>query len=556
MIPSRLIVIHGVGDAPPGAGLAEVSQGLLAGGAVTERADLLIEGVTFPRARVERHEVAEVVEVNWSDVERPDRTMIGLLDYWARIVVALLKVGTASTSPESATSKRGAPLFAWLYRVAFEALLVYSIYPAMVTMFWMAVQPGRTAVVTAVGGLGTAIIAGLTFYLSRFAPAFRIGWFWALAVVIATLALMTGHLSPNAVVCLAAFAYAGAQMITSTLLFAALLQVLFDGSTSKDCRVARMGILYFPFFILSAVGALIWAVSLALVNWLPDTKAGAQTWQGTFSASLSSVGYDLALIEFTFALMVSLLAIGALAIVAIYVKRSRDTTKHAGAFARDSARNLIAAGALTFALLTIVYVIAGATKTRFATSELVWVVYTISSLRIVPYIPLMVGPLSLVAGIVVDILFYIVPDERMSTAPTLHRRLQTIIDYMRSTGNAPIVVAAHSQGTIIAIDVLGRESSIQSSSLAPMYLVTAGSPIASLYKRFLNSTPENRSPRGLDGHSVFVPPREWVNFCREGDYIGGRQDRNGVVEESLGLGGHTLYWGESKLWRATVLSSG
>jgi pimeloyl-ACP methyl ester carboxylesterase len=172
-------------------------------------------------------------------------------------------------------------------------------------------------------------------------------------------------------------------------------------------------------------------------------------------------------------------------------------------------------------------------------------IYTVSALRIVPYLPLVVGPLAIVAGIMVDVILYATAHPAISTASVLQARFRLAFEYASALHEGPIVVAAHSQGTVIAVDALGQQPAGSDRAV----LITAGSPLASLYGRFLGSTPETRAPRG-----AFRQPLVWQNFSRTGDYIGASQFRADVHEHDLGPGGHTGYWKVPALW-TTVLST-
>ena len=217
MEKSTLIVMHGVGDSPPGASLLEVSQGLHAEGVAGLADDLVIDGIRFPRMRLDHPRFAEIIEVNWSDVARPTRNMFAIVAFVARIVLALLDVAT--------TIARERRL--WLpqvYIASLEALLVYCIYPPLVTMLWMTTQAGWQSTL-AIGAGGVLVTAGLTFYLRRFQRALRAGWLWALAIALTTGAVAFGPLPVEAAVHMATYLYLFSQAATGVLLLIALVGV-------------------------------------------------------------------------------------------------------------------------------------------------------------------------------------------------------------------------------------------------------------------------------------------------------------------------------------------
>ena len=91
-----------------------------------------------------------------------------------------------------------------------------------------------------------------------------------------------------------------------------------------------------------------------------------------------------------------------------------------------------------------------------------------------------------------------------------------------------MVVLAHSQGSVIAADVLGEYYSSYEIDL-----ITVGSPIDSLYHSFLGI------PIGL-GLGAPQTRVRWVNLYRSGDYIGDKIERAQSI--CIGSGGHTGYW--------------
>ena len=269
-----------------------------------------------------------------------------------------------------------------------------------------------------------------------------------------------------------------------------------------------------------------------------------------YSRILESWNYNLALIEFTFASMIGGIAVGALIVAFVYrlrAERPPAPSGTAGEFARKGARWVLLAGAVTFVVLCVVYATADRMWTAPNWTQEALEVYSLSSLRIVPYLPFTIGPLAVVTGIVVDVLFYMVSSQELSTAENLRHRLSRVIEYARSRTGAPVVVAAHSQGSVVAVDVIGRARA--NNAPTATCLITAGSPVDALYERFLGSSPEDRAAAE---DLAFAAPVHWINFSREGDYIGAGQRRPGVKEINLGRGGHTGYWRSKKLWNDTL----
>ena len=93
------------------------------------------------------------------------------------------------------------------------------------------------------------------------------------------------------------------------------------------------------------------------------------------------------------------------------------------------------------------------------------------------------------------------------------------------------MVLANSQGSKIAAD-------LRDEGKVPCPLVTTGSPVTSLYSRFLGV--ENDANQSHED-------APWVNCYRDDDMIAGPIERRGVENEPMGRGGHTGYWSDPKV---------
>ena len=160
-------------------------------------------------------------------------------------------------------------------------------------------------------------------------------------------------------------------------------------------------------------------------------------------------------------------------------------------------------------------------------------IYSYSAMRARPYLPLLVGPLAILMDILGDVLFYLLPAEAiLGTAPQTQAKVADVIKSLKQNKpNNKVIVLAHSQGTVIAIDALG------SAAVPGCDLITLGSPIESLYHRFLANSLENRPSK-----QVF--PKNWWNLYRNDDYIAGPVNLRAVENSEIGAGGHTGYWSE------------
>ncbi|MEQ9059876.1 MAG: hypothetical protein RLW61_10695 [Gammaproteobacteria bacterium] len=538
-------MVHGVGDPDPGHLLRNVSIGMHEGGASGIRSDLVIDGILYPRLIVDDG-VTSIIEANWSDIAKPRRSALSVLDYLVRIIAALLRF---AHKPQPARFPLSGP--SAIYRFCFEAFLVFSIYGPLVGLAWKTSEQLGARVIGAIGIGFVTTLCCLTVYLKKFGGVLWAGWIWASLIGLATLGVVTKYISINDTLLFATSVYVGSQGVTGLALFFALAHTCINKSFTWDQRVARMGLLILPFFVISAIGALLWATAIFSSRILSDNQY--QVWQIIYTDSLETLNYPLAFVELTFATLVAFLAVGFLLVGSIYWFVSRKSAQEPrprspGQLARRLALWIIAGCAAVYATLVVVYsFVAYSSDCRLPWQGLsVWEVYSWSSMRFLPYLFFFIGPLSIATAVIVDILFYIVPKSEdsesvvdLSAGRMVRHRLLQVIRHQAERGEQ-IVVVAHSQGSVIAIDALGRDNNASVTAL-----ITAGSPAYSLYDRCLGSTAESRA---IDDGYAFESPPNWANVWREGDYIGDVQGRSGVREIDLGPGGHINYWSDGGFW--------
>ena len=84
-----VITIHGVGDAIPGealeliaGGIAEFKQDV---SVVYEKTETVINGTVYPTIFSSEDSLPNIFEANWSDIKRPNRSWLGVLDHLFRL---------------------------------------------------------------------------------------------------------------------------------------------------------------------------------------------------------------------------------------------------------------------------------------------------------------------------------------------------------------------------------------------------------------------------------------------------------------------------------------
>jgi hypothetical protein len=121
-----------------------------------------------------------------------------------------------------------------------------------------------------------------------------------------------------------------------------------------------------------------------------------------------------------------------------------------------------------------------------------------------------ITPIATLLDVLADVVFYITDNQnRLSSRAACNKRFQLLFSYAQ-TRYGWIHVVAHSQGSVIAHQTLS-ELDIK----VPTALTTFGSPLGTLYKRYLQWGVSSRP--------------NWLNLYRSGDYIGGAIGIDGLT---------------------------
>jgi hypothetical protein len=142
-------------------------------------------------------------------------------------------------------------------------------------------------------------------------------------------------------------------------------------------------------------------------------------------------------------------------------------------------------------------------------------IYAGSAARIIPFlVPVLIPALRVGLNVAADVLLYILPPGfALSLQRKSQERFRALLSHLHARHrDTNILVLAHSQGTVIAYDVL-RKKSWQIGRF-----VTVGSPLGSLYRRFLG--------RAIEA----LPNCEWINVYRLSDYIAGPISNRACVD--------------------------
>jgi hypothetical protein len=117
-----------------------------------------------------------------------------------------------------------------------------------------------------------------------------------------------------------------------------------------------------------------------------------------------------------------------------------------------------------------------------------------------------------------------------------------LFDLLSIEGLSDLVVIGHSQGSVIAIEVLRANTWREWRKNVKVKLITMGSPYTHVYQKYFPSDYPELSNCNRD------QLEKWVNIYREDDFVGTTiafpddWDRQKFYDEPISPGGHDNYW--------------
>lgn len=559
---ATIIAIHGVGDREPGAVLDAILRGLSRQQNVIHAEEYRTYrlGHWYRRAEVRGHPYVEsVLEVNWDDISHPARSLTEIAKHFFSLLASTLREA-AKPIDGLGPPCRLLQAYGWV----FNSLLLWCIFLPIVTIAGFAPSvPSQLAWIFA-----TALLVHiLTKLLSPFDSSFRVGRVWVFSVLLVGVASMVGEQSRSIAVCFSTWVYGGVQGIAGLSLLVAMGVSWTRSRTAKPAqRLARLAFLYLPFALFTGVGALIWAGTLSIAHVaLPEESLSA--WSTEY---LGNLIYDLPFAE---AVLGTGVAIGGfLLLLPIFALRSTSGGAQVHQRLLTALRIFPLLVLVVSGLFFVHLVVFGDTLFTQGTDSQhpafdAWIkpwlwpllagmgmpiakdtdpnvlqIYLTSSLRLLPFLGYLSGPSRLILDTVGDVLLYVDPRGNLGAGAVrdrVQKRLRIALeDLIETDTNRTVVVLAHSQGTAIAADVLTEMKPTRN-----ICFVSMGSPISSLYWRFLGQTTLS-SPKVL-----------WLNLYRTGDYIAGGTGicspwapSSQAKDRSLGAGSHSNYFDDPKVW--------
>jgi hypothetical protein len=357
----------------------------------------------------------------------------------------------------------------------------------------------------------------------------RAGWAWSILLIVSACLKVFGAVSQEMLVAFLTIIYEQLQILAGAILLLAAIELIFkprESGTTLTHRFTRLAFLYVPLIAISILGPLIVGGTLTLIE-----DARQKEWSRVFTEALS---YSIGSAEVIMGVIV--LAIGLLLAgpIGFFLYRGLP-----GKRTQDWLQKWLFITPIFLLANSVLFFLFAYKNAPFQIPVIVnWdaiPAYEASSLRVLGYLPLMAGGLAVILDILGDVAFYLLPGyHHLSVRTKVQSRLRTCIEGV--TGQiGDLTIIAHSQGSAIAADVLEE---IDRTSVR---LLTVGSPIDSLYRRFLGVEvgTKLRTSLGQD---------RWLNRRREDDYVAGNITGvdNDLLTNPLN-NGHLNYWEENLL---------
>ena len=560
--PIAIVVVHGVGASAPGAMLRQLC-GDLAGAMTTRQIGAESYPELKPLAEV-RFQVA--YEVYWAGLKPGGDAPLARVLRPLHVLLALSRIGGAGWGEGrrgvDAPSFFGRVLHAFLWGAMLSSPALY--FP----LLHVGVLPRPWGALAAMLFFLPGWLLALS--LRRLDPWARVSaWLAPVVAIGAIVAASEGWIGVSGGARLTGEVVNGTYAMVVELSALALVEIAFKLLRTSDrpppiCFFVRFATLTVPFTLLGGVlGSMAWTANLAVDHWF---RPEALTRWGR--AYVGVLPFDLTLLELAFA--AATFTFGAVLVIAFILFQAglrSEAPKALGLQLRDRiARAFVVlavvntAVAAFYAVNSLLYraqnilrfeplavlrdlflrVGGGLTgEAALAAAPSVFAIYAASTLRIVSFIPSLFGPLRQAAGIVAEVVLWLAPGEQLGYRLRARARMNALLRALAPDFDVQVV--AYSQGTVIAVDALADLPADQLTGMT-VDLLTAGSPLDSLYGRFLDMVVRERP----------ASASSWKNFYRLSDYVGGpvaAADDNIAVAQDYALN-HFNYFREPAIARA------
>ncbi|MGF1454464.1 MAG: hypothetical protein ACFB6R_03705 [Alphaproteobacteria bacterium] len=577
-----IIAIHGVGSPEPMQLVTEVTDALAVDHDFERQGDRIeAGGQGHGRLRLIGHPtVRDVIEVNWADIEAPPRGPFSLMLFLFRLLIGLIQMG-ASGWRGARPGVLAPSLFASLFGHYMVFVGIWTIGLPLMSLHMLVAEATWGRIVALV--FITALTLITTLATARYDRRFLIGYGWTLVNLTAGLYLITypeyaALFTANAAILIDLLQVVGFGLPLLAF-FELLVRMVILAPSGKDGEagrrdtilpfLVRFACMLLPLFVIAGLIALIFLMHILPYSFAEQTRQLLDVWLALFRYS----GLETQAIHQ--AVLWTIGGLGAFGLLAVLIPfllslRSRAETPPA------SGRVFQNRMAWVLFLLPLLFLPLGISalvdmlklgippivmdpvdlampQMAMTEEEAVLGRSALGVLVLLGFVGLLLGPGRTMVDVAGDVVFYILPPEyeQNAVATALRQRVEALLDRLAETGDhGPLVLVGYSQGSVIAADsVRALDAGLRGR------LVTLGSPICSLYERFLEI------PTAFEGQ----PPTRWDNLYRPTDFVGGpvgsKQTRGiGLADADTPVLGnrkrhHMNYWPEPEV-RAVLTGTG
>jgi len=560
-----LIGVHGVGSPSIGVVARDISQGYANAHPKDEikidpsnlSIDVGTETHLYHGIRVTNaSETIQIWEVNWSDLKGLPAGAIGSIFYALKTLIAMIQISDKGWNTES-RGVTGPLITGSVLRTYF--CLISLVAPLNLLMIAYAYMQSNRIVACAIILVSTAFLSALIYWLKGVDRLIAFSIFFLLMGALIAIWMLIVPSSAAPVLRFSIRATGVLEGLLGILVLVCLIELLLRLILARKARSAsemdltvfasRAGMVILAIALAAgAYGALVNAIGFYVLKrffyWHLASQPAFEHFEKFYT---KNIGYDLAQMELINGLTtfgVGLFLFAGISYQLVRINSSSNTSsERRGRRVQDYVNIflwLTMAGFFLVFVSTVVDVTTHVfrppgcprdalcsiygiqwllTSSNSTTVLKPLEIYAASAFRIVPFLlPTLIPPLRAVLNVAPDVLLYILPPGLpLSLQKKAQERFRALLTHLQAQHpETDITVLAHSQGTVIASEVVGEDNA------RIKRLVTVGSPLSSLYRRFL-------------GYSIEPLPRcEWINIYRFSDYIAGpisdRQIKDRVLQ--------------------------
>ncbi len=571
-----VIAVHGVGGPEPGQLLAEIAEGLKLRDDFTPQADTIAIGDDrYAKLTLDGHPtIARLFEVNWKDIREPATGLGSTIRFFIRLFLSLIQIGASGWRP--APPEVTPPSYAAQVFVFYVATFGLWIFGLPIIGLYMSVLEAPWA-----QGLAVGLLAFITFgavYFSQQADRrCGIGFVWAVLYGALGAYLIVQPEAVPRYVQITTLIFEVHQIVGVVLILATgvelfLRMLIWSGLLARGDKLrtvlpysVRLASLYLPWILMLALTFLVFLFHYLLFVHVLGLDSRFMEWVMVFQnpanhlpgyvdrMTLQVIGSVIAVVLLAWPLVPFFLSLRPYDDIEVYGDDEAPLREKLPRPSGTLFQDRIAFSLVLTPIVLLVISLIGLALLFDADRMTIWTgrqAYTgqervnlwlfLYILGAVTLVLLLMGTLlqavRYALRVTGDIVFYILPpDYPSSSARPIRERARKLIDYLIEQGCPASGLVGYSQGSVIAADMVRDDAAFTGR------MVTLGSPIESLYGRFLKiPVPVAAAENGA-----------WENLYRPTDFVAGPVP---AAENTLVMGNparhHMDYWTEPEIVNA------